>query len=403
MAAEDGPVLGDPCEFAADEEGPVFEEAACDPCPPDPCDDEEPAAVEIVRYEESVDVGTEVVVIGTPVLVIERTTCVAYGPFRAVRCAPAFDPCFTPPRGACWEPIAYDTTWNPCCDPRYGSWEAFDKACCEPAPRGGGGHVGLVVVEDDPRPEPRPAPRPVRDRVVAAPPVRRGSLGAPAAEEGPAMAGVAVGAGVGDRSGAGTSAPRLWAAIPRAPRTRAPASPAPPPALPHETVHHPAPVATPASDTPSLMTGAGTTGRRSGGGHRASPPPETREESALVASDPEPRSAAPARRERAERPERPAPRARSRDHDEDGDAGNGGAASAGAPAPRNEPRAGRSREEAPEARAPERARPAPASPPPETPQGHGGGRGGHERAAEHAAPPPPPPPPPAPPSDRHHR
>jgi hypothetical protein len=144
------------------------------PAPPEAGGDEagceeESVAVETVVYYEAVDAGTEIVEVGYPVLVVEGWRSWGCGPFPAVRSARCFDPCVTPPRGACWEPLPYDPCWNPCGDPEWRSWNSFANACedrdLQPRRR----HVGLATGGDgeptrvyDPRSNPgtifHPAP-----------------------------------------------------------------------------------------------------------------------------------------------------------------------------------------------------------------------------------------------------
>jgi hypothetical protein len=119
-----------------DDEGPVFnalgdEVIDIPAAPAEPVEEYvgEEVLVETVVYEDAVEVGTNYVSIGTPVLVVEGWSSWGCGPFPAVRGCGTFDPCWTPPRGACWEPLPYDPCWNPCADPAWRSWNSFANAC----------------------------------------------------------------------------------------------------------------------------------------------------------------------------------------------------------------------------------------------------------------------------------
>jgi hypothetical protein len=402
---------------------------------PDEGAEEEQAGYEIVRYEETVEVDTEVVEIGTPVLVIEGYSSWAYGPFHAVRSAPCFDPCFTPPRGACWEPVAYDPCWNPCCDPAFGSWQAFDRDCNDHQQGGGSRHVGLVIVEDGGDRAPSGGPRNPPARKPVPPPVHAAGLGAAPATGGPAAGGAGIGAAA-TVSGPGRTISLGSAVAARSSRETA--------ALGRPSTGNSREVligrdhgahSGGSGDGTAAMAGASSSalGPDAGGtGHRTAaarvhPAPVARDEGpAPAAAESTPVTARaggqPSRREpareagdeqpvRTARHERPAPQPQPRNQGMDESRDEGSApAPAPAPAARTESRGGRSREETPEARQPEHSRPAPASQPPESPRSHGGGGngggggGGQERASERSAPPPPPPPPPPPASSGgHHR
>ncbi len=129
----------------------------------------EEIVVEEIGYVEIVELGSGE--IATPVLVVEGYSSWGHGPYPVVRSSRRFDPCFTPPRGACWD-ADFDPCWNAGTDPDWGTW---NMVCEERERRTGGGSPGIRVVDDRESPEPPKSPRPRREPVVReVPPVAPG-------------------------------------------------------------------------------------------------------------------------------------------------------------------------------------------------------------------------------------
>ena len=103
------PLFADDTEFADDGvEGAraVFEDPGLDEGTWD--EDSEEIVVEEIRYVETIEVETQTIEIGTPVLVVDGYSSWGYGAYPVVRSSRRFDPCFTPPGGACWAPVDFD-------------------------------------------------------------------------------------------------------------------------------------------------------------------------------------------------------------------------------------------------------------------------------------------------------
>ena len=121
--------------------------------------DEEPVVIEEIRYGDPDDGGTAV-------LVVQGWNSWACGPFPVVHGARGYDPCATPRDGACWEPNDYDPCWNPCTDPKWGSWNMVEEE------KGHRRHVGGEMTggrRGGPAPK---APEPRRDPPAPAPAAR---------------------------------------------------------------------------------------------------------------------------------------------------------------------------------------------------------------------------------------